>query len=207
MPWALMGIMLLSALDRLGVLLQFGFTHVGNDDAIFWQAVRDYAQGVFHEPFMYGQDYTVMLEAFTAVPFHLLGMPLNIALPVVTSLLIMLPFWSTAWWAHRQGKVTWSLAIAAFPILLPVTYGIITSMPRGFVGGCAMLAAWPWCTTIDRPLWRGAAAGLVLGASLFLNPNSLLFVAPVALLFAWEERSNFRVHLAALLGASVSGAA
>lgn len=192
---------LLSALDRLIILLRFGYRYVGSDDAIFWQAVKDYAAGFFHEPYFYGQDYTFMTEAVVTVPLFWLGVPLYVALPTITALLALLPFWSFGWWMVRAERPAAGIAVALIPVLLPVEYGIITSMPRGFVGGCAMLAAWPWCLNVERPWLRGLLAGLVLSMALFLNPNALLFAAPVGLLFAWQQRREWKVLLFSMLGA------
>ncbi|MBL7982280.1 MAG: hypothetical protein JNL52_10790 [Flavobacteriales bacterium] len=201
MLWWFLAAVVLGAVDRLVLLLRFGYRYVGSDDAIFWQAVRDYASGIFHEPYFYGQDYTFMTEALVTVPLYWLGVPLYVGLPTITALLALLPFWSFGAWLLRKDRPLAGVLVALLPVLLPVEYGIITSMPRGFVGGCAMLAAWPWCMQVERPLLRGLLAGLVLGMALFLNPNALLFAAPAALLFAWQHRSEWKVPLFAVLGA------
>ncbi len=201
MRWWFLAAVVLGTVDRLLLLLRFGYRYVGSDDAIFWQAVRDYASGTFHEPYFYGQDYTFMTEAVVTVPLYWLGVPLYVALPTMTALLALLPFWSFGAWLLRTGKPLAGVLVAMLPVLLPVEYGIITSMPRGFVGGCAMLAAWPWCSQVERPWSRGLLAGLVLGMALFLNPNALVFAAPAALLFAWQHRNEWKVPLFALLGA------
>lgn len=190
----------IGASDRLEQLVHFGFRYIGSDEGIFWQAVNDYAHGRFHEPFYYGQDYTVMTEAFAAVPLFWAGIPMNIALPLVTALLSLLPFWSMGWWLHRRGRGVAAVLVALLPVLLPVEYGILVSQPRGFVGGCAVLAFWPWCLSIQRPFVRGAAAGAVLALAMFLNPNALLFAAPAGLLFAWDNRRTLRVWLGGMMG-------
>ena len=60
-------------LDRLLILYYFGFRFTDIDEMIFWLGANDYARGVFHEPFFYGQNYNYMLEACLAVPFILGG--------------------------------------------------------------------------------------------------------------------------------------
>ncbi len=201
MLWWFLATVVLGAVDRLLLLLRFGYRYVGSDDAIFWQAVKDYASGIFHEPYFYGQDYTFMTEAVVTVPLYWLGVPLYVALPTITALLALLPFWSFGAWLLRTERPLAGLLVALMPVLLPVEYGLITSMPRGFVGGCAMLAAWPWCLNVERPWLRGLLAGLVLGMALFLNPNALLFAAPVGLMFAWQQRNEWKVLLFSMLGA------
>src|SRR5690554_1879051 len=66
--------------NRFLILKLFNLEYVGSDDLIFWQAAVDYAQGIFHEPFFYGQDYNFALEAILAAPLINWGVPVDIAL-------------------------------------------------------------------------------------------------------------------------------
>ena len=75
-------VVLLSVLDRCH-LLSITMGYASDDLTVVWMAARDYAQGIFHEPFFYGQDYGVMLEALLAAPFVRLGADPAVAVPVV----------------------------------------------------------------------------------------------------------------------------
>lgn len=198
--WVFLVMVVLGLLDRGLLILRVGAEWVSGDDAIYWQAVVDYGSGRFHEPYFYGQDYTVMTEALVAVPLHLLGVPVRYALPAVTALLSLLPFWSFGWWALRRGQVLGGVAIALMPVLLPVTFGLMTSLPRGFVGGVALLAAWPWCVSLASPWLRGGAVGAVATFAMVLNPNAMVFVAPALLLFLWAHRRAWHVMAACAVG-------
>ncbi|MBK8339964.1 MAG: hypothetical protein IPK99_08175 [Flavobacteriales bacterium] len=95
--------MVLGAIDRMRLLAVFGFTCTGIDDALMREMARDYGQGLFREPYMYGQNYNPMLEALVGAPFvRLFGHPW-IVMPIVTSVLALIPYWSFAlWWARRK---------------------------------------------------------------------------------------------------------
>jgi hypothetical protein len=58
-----------SVLDRCATIMWFGATYSSTDDVLIWSAAVDYGNGIFHEPYFYGQDYGPMLEALLAAPF------------------------------------------------------------------------------------------------------------------------------------------
>jgi hypothetical protein len=60
---------------RYYVLVHFGFKYSDSDQAIMWNALRNYSEGEFHEPRFYGQAYNSMLEAFLAIPLYKMGVP------------------------------------------------------------------------------------------------------------------------------------
>lgn len=73
-------------------LVSFGFEFTGNDDLIFWQMAQDYSQGIFHEPFLYGQNYNYGIESLFSIPLLWLGVPLRYALPITTAWMGIFPF-------------------------------------------------------------------------------------------------------------------
>ena len=50
-------ILFLLLVDRFGLLWRFGFPFTDNDQVLFWMVTLDYAHGIFHEPFLYCQNY------------------------------------------------------------------------------------------------------------------------------------------------------
>lgn len=69
---------------RLLLLIHFGSTHIGIDGALIQQVALDNTQGIFREPFLYGQNHNPMLEAVLAAPFIRMGAARWMALPIVT---------------------------------------------------------------------------------------------------------------------------
>ena len=172
---AFLPLLALGILDRLYLLLVFGFKYVGDDDGVIWTAALDYGHGFFKEPYFYGQDYAFMLEALVAAPFTHLGIPFYILMPTVTSLLALAPFWSFAFWHRKHHRPVAALVFIAMPVLLPLEYGMMTTITRCFISGIAPLAFLPWITDMRNHKARFLLFGLVVSAAAFINPNSLIF--------------------------------
>jgi hypothetical protein len=199
--WFFPLLLVFGLLDRSILLVEFGFQYVGDDDGVIWAATTDYANGEFHEPYFYGQDYNPMLEALLGALFVKIGCPHWVVMPVITSLLALLPFWSFGLWHYQRREHAMACLCAAMPILLPVEYGMITTITRGFVTGVAILSFFPWTLGIVHDRWRNVLIGLVLSAAVFFNPNASV----LAIAFASEQflRSDRRITflLSALAGA------
>ncbi|MBK9177394.1 MAG: hypothetical protein IPM46_13880 [Flavobacteriales bacterium] len=197
--WLALG---LGFLERAMLLAGFGFTHIGIDDALIMQVAKDYGHGIFREPYLYGQNYNPMLEALLAAPFVRLGAAPWIVLPIITSALALLPFWSMAIWYLRRGHGIPAMIIAAFPMALPLEWGMITTMPRGWVHGIALLSFIPWAQDVRRPFAKHLLTALVLVASVLCNPNALPLAASVSVvLIAWHRRDARFWALSGLAGA------
>lgn len=190
----------LGILVRAYILAAFGFNRVSEDDAIIWTAAVDYGHLIFRWPYFYGQDYGVMLEALLAAPFARLGIPLNILMPTVTSLLALVPFWSFAAWHRRQGRPLTALVFLSMPLLLPAEYGLMTTLTRGFVPGIALLALLPWTLCFRSRHWQALAIGSVAGAAAFVNPNSLAFSSAFLGWLVFNGRPRFASAVMACLG-------
>ena len=165
----------IGVLDRAIILVNFGFLYTGVDDAVIWSAAVDFGRGVFLWPYFYGQDYSPMLEALVAAPFVRVGLPLHLVMPVVSSALALLPYWSFAIWNHRHARYSAALFFAAMPLLLPVEYGLITTITRGFVTGIALLSFLPWILDLCNEKLGAILIGTTLSLAWFVNPNSLVF--------------------------------
>lgn len=172
-PW-----IVLSVVDRISLIYLFASRYVSTDDSVMWHAAVDFAHGRFHGPYFYGQSYGPMLEALVAAPLVRTGIPLNILMPSVSSLLALLPYWSFALWFHRKDRSQAAMLMAAAPLLMPVEFGLMTTMCRGFITGAAVLALLPWASDIARPHLRSLAVGSVISVAWFVNPNSLIFSIP-----------------------------
>ena len=197
--WCVLGC---SVIDRLLVLIQFGFQYTGSDDVIFWNVASDMAKGIFREPFLYGQNYNPALESLLGVPLLWAGVPLHVAMPLITSLLALVPFLSFGLWLLRQGRPSQAALLVAIPVLLPVEWGLMTTITRGFVTGIGVLALLPWVQGIRSGAARDLFTGLLLYAALLTNPNALLFVVPFALVMVLTHASPLRRLVRYALGAA-----
>lgn len=178
-------VLLLAA--RLTTLFYYGFEFTGNDDVVFWQMAHDYAHGVFHEPFFYGQNYNFGLEPFLAVPLVWLNVPLYIGLPIISSLLGIFPFVFFAVVLFRRGFVLSSYFFLIIPLTLPIEYDILTSVSRGFTSGLAATAflVFPLLQPTSKKSF--VIFGFATAVGFVLNPNSILFSFPIGLLLLLEN--------------------
>lgn len=194
-------LVLFSLLDRVLLVDRFGFHYLSEDDAVVQLAAHDYAHGDFREPCFYGQDYNPLLESFLAAPFVALGGKPWLVLPIVTSLLALLPFWSFGFWHYRRGNQAASALFAAMPLLLPVEYGMMTTISRGFVSGIGVLALVPWTLGPRSLVWRCGLTALVLSAAGWFNPNSTVFSAAAVAAMIISAPQRLRASVWCLIGA------
>ncbi len=80
------------AFDRSQLCRQYLFRFTDEDQTCMWYAAHDLLHGRIAEPAFYGQDYNSCMEGFLAAPFVALHVPYNVACPLVSVLLGLLPF-------------------------------------------------------------------------------------------------------------------
>lgn len=166
-------------IDRALLLTAFSFKYVGSDDLIFWQSATDYMQGLFHEPYFYGQNYNFMLESIIAIPLLKIGVPYYIAFPVCTSFLALFPFFLFSFVLFKKGYFIEALIFISLPILLPIEYTLLTSITRGFISGLFFsgFLIFSLFNKTKKSLWIISALALSLGY--IFNPNSLIIAIPI----------------------------
>ena len=185
---------------RIFVLMDFSFQYTDSDQVIMWQGLRDYSKGEFHEPRFYGQAYNSMLEAFLAVPLYKLGIPAYKALPIITTLLAIFPFVFISLLVFLKRSPKLALLILSIPLVLPVEYSLITSLPRGFVTGIFISSF--ACLGIFYPkskrVFLSSFFVTVIGFS--LNANSILLAIPCLVYLFLENIRNKQFYIYAAIG-------
>ena len=78
--------------DRGTLCGKYLFRYTDEDQTCMWYAAHDLLHGRIAEPAFYGQDYNCCLEGFLAAPLVALHVPYNVACPLVTVGLNLLPF-------------------------------------------------------------------------------------------------------------------
>lgn len=184
---------------RIWVLFQFGVIYTDQDQAVLWEGVMNFSSGLFHETRYYGQAYNTMLEALLATPLYLIGVPVYIALPTVTVLLALLPFFCLAYVLYFKRKEDAGLLVLLIPLLLPMEYDLITTMPRGFVAGLAFAGiASLWLESKHTRSYY--LFGLFIALGYTLNPNSILLSLPLTLFYFLKNFACIRFYLYGLAG-------
>jgi len=186
---------LLVIMDRIGLLVNFNLNYVGSDDLIFWQSATDYMHGIFHEPYFYGQNYNFMLESLFTIPLLGSGIPYYYAFPIATSIMALFPFFLFATVLFRKGHITGSLFFLCMPVILPIEYGILTSVTRGFVSGLFFSGFLVFCLLQPRKKSSFAILGLSLSLGYIFNPNALVFTLPVGIYLFLKNYKNVWFYL------------
>ena len=193
-------LLLLVILFRFLVLVKFGFKYTDSDQTIMWLGLKDYAAGIFHEPRFYGQAYSSMIEALVGVPLYKLGMPASKVLPLITSVFALAPFVVISFFTLLKKSPKMALVIISIPLLLPVEYALLTTIPRGFVAG--IFVATFGCLAIFYPKSKRGFFLLsftgVIGFS--LNFNAVLLFLPCFIYLFLENVKNKVFYLYTLIG-------
>lgn len=173
-------------LIRLAFAVCYLSSYTDSDQLLFALMGNDYSQGIFHLPLTYGQAYNLPFESWLAVPLLWMNIPWNYAMPVAAGLLGMLPFLVIAILYKKNGNVYAAIFILFAAILLCPEWQYLTSIPRGFTGGLALLIAGISGLKNARKnififLWASIAI-----IALFFSPN----IFPALLLWMWIPGEN-----------------
>jgi hypothetical protein len=186
-------------IQRCMILVDFGFKYTDSDQAIMWAGLIDYSKGIFHEPRFYGQNYSTMLEALFAVPLYYFGLPPYKALPIVTSLITLAPFIAIALACYKRRALNLSLIILSIPLFLPAEYSLISTIPRGFVGGVfiAGLGVVAGFYSSNRNFFLTTFAGVI---AFSINSNSVILSFPSLLFLLLENNKNRNFYVYSAYG-------
>lgn len=198
--WILLGMLVV---QRIVVLCVFNSSWTDSDQTLYWIVAKDYSEGNFHQPFLFGQDYGYAIEALLAVPLLWCKVPVQWALPIVTNLLAILPFVSFAFWFRKQNRHAAAIILLIVPLFLPISYSLITSMPRGFINGVAVFALWPLVQLIMNLHLRYLLSGFILMASFVINPNVVFLVMLVGGFALVNADYKIRFAVFAMAGAVI----
>ena len=218
----LLGIAACLFYDRFQLCKQYLFKYTDEDQAVMWYAAWDLLRGRIAEPAFYGQDYNTCAEGFLAAPLVAMHVPYNVACPLTSMILGLLPFLLLAFVAWRRGQTLVAATSLLVPLLLPVRYAMITGIPRGFQTGLAV-GILPAILLLPPAVRRATGAKLmgkarmpqrswpalryfvaaILGVMAFeVGENAVIFLAPVAiyaLLTSWREWKFWVFGLAGLV--------
>ena len=119
---------------RFYLLWRYSFRYLDGDSAVLWYATACYAHGNFPEPFFFGQNYNMMIEALFAVPLYWLHVPLWAALPVASFFVAAAPFIILSVITFRRNPLAGEI-ILLFPCFMGLEYDVLTCLPHPFFGG------------------------------------------------------------------------
>ena len=188
-PWALLVLLVVVAAlvaDRVYYVRTFGAVYTEADQTMLWYQADDLAHGIVREPCYYGQAYNVPVEAWVAVPLLWCGVRHAVALPVATIVLALVPFFVLAGIAFRAGRRWGAVMILLIPLALPVQYVVVTSIPRGFVGGIAIGSVAVGLWLVGRSRMAFVLAGFFSVLAVTVNPNSVVLLLAGGCMRGWS---------------------
>ena len=227
----IVGIAAALAWDRFTLCRQYLFRYTDEDQTCMWYAAHDLLHGRIAEPAFYGQDYNSCLEGFLAAPLVAMHVPYNVACPLVTVLLGLLPFILLSLVACRRGYFLTVAGVLLIPLILSNRFAMICGIPRGFVNGIAV-AAIPMILLLPRKLKaagdqaQGGAipalnqkrhwlqvlsgglqyffAGALSVVAVQVNPNCVILLVPVAVYVSVTQFWDWKMWSFILLGVAVA---
>ncbi len=197
LPFLIFLILLIT--DRVFTLIHFGFQYTDIDQVLLWEGALDYADGIFREPYFYGQNYNFMLESLLAVPLIWLQVPVDMAVPIATSFLAIFPFLVLGFFFLKRNLFLWAYFSILFPLLLPVDYSFLTTIPRGFIQASLFLPLL-FFALFDPKEKRSVTYFFVgAGLSFLANPGAVIFILPVGFYLFFHQYKGKGFYLRALL--------
>lgn len=189
---------------RCWLLCSYGFAWTDHDQALLWDAASAAKNGFIPEPCFWGQAYGSTLEAFLAVPLLLVGVPHNMALPIVSTIIGWLPFGVLAFSAYRMDHKHAACLMLASYLLMSWHWDILTTIPRsltcGFpfaIGGALLVN-----TRRQRSNIKVITGFALCGVGIALTASSALIVAVAVLWFLLCIKEYKQ-----LIGAAIAGLA
>ncbi len=185
---------------RVQVLELFSFKWTDGDQVLMWYGAKEFAQGLVHETRFYGQSYNSMFESIIAAPFYRSGFDINKLLPTITSILSLFPFILISINQFIKGSTKNALIIVSIPLILPINYWLITSIPRGFVTGIFFSSFLFICLGKQETKIAYFVAFFLLVLSYSINPNSVLFSVPCVFYLVMQNYTRKYIYRPSLLG-------
>lgn len=189
---------------RLIIALNWHFQFADEDQFILWQATKDFTEGKIMEPRFYGQNYNSTIEALFAAPLYTIGIPIWVALPLVSMLFIVSSFVYFALLVSRKKGFEWGIVFLCIAFLLPLHYDVVTQMPRGFVTGIVVLTPFFYLLVFPENnkklgLW------IFVPIAYSINQNILFLVLPFIVYYFFTFRENhFKMVFYLVIGYLIS---
>ena len=187
---------------RLAVLYLYCADYTDDDQALMWYGTVHFAHGNFPEPCFFGQNYGSMLESLLAVPFYLMGWPLNYALPLTTGLLYIIPFAFCSIWLLKKGRRIPALVLLLIPACVGWQCDVMTSVPRALISGFpfAVIGTVILCDRESRlPAQVIGALLMAVGCMQVMTAYAVIMIAALCLIFDLKKN----IVKLAILGSSV----
>lgn len=193
-------------IQRVFIVEVFSSLYADHDQTLLWAAATEYRNFRFHEPFFWGQNYSVMIEALLAAPLLCFGIPHNYALPIATSVIFLSPIVSMSIVALKKKWYITALFAPLIILLMPLRFHLITSIPRGFVTGPSLAAIASIIALSTNSKWRFFWFSLIGMLSIAVLPSAILVILPVTSYLLLNNYKNLSYYRSSFIGFGIGAA-
>lgn len=184
---------LLYIVSRIFFLIVYNFKYTDEDQLVMWAGTVLSAHGHLQEPMWMGQNYGSMLESFLALPLYLLKVPLNIALPISSFIIGLIPFVVILISCIRENKYIQGYGILGLLLLFSIDMDVLMSVPRSFIPGyCLTVPGLMLCMKSSKKSLQ-VFAGFLTTLGVVMSETAICIVLPVLvyMFFQWNTERDF----------------
>ncbi len=165
---------------RVLLFFDVNINHIDSDQPLMWLGARDYSKGLFYEPRFYGQNYNTFMEALLAVPLLWSTVPVYYAVPLITHILFLFPFFFSAFYLFINKRKEQGALVLIILLCMPTGYDMMNSLPRGFVTGLFFTSFFVISFLNPKNLRWILINSIFAIVGFFVNPNSTIVSLPFA---------------------------
>ena len=174
---------------RIFLLFVFNFQYTDHDQLSMWYATASFAHFDFWQPRWFGGNKNAMIESILAVPFYWIGVKLKYALPIVTCILSLIPFSFLILSCIRKKEYDKALTILVYLSFMGVNYDLLSSAPRSFVSGLALMSIAIYLLSVNKFLF---ISGLLIPIAIMSTATSLIIITFVSIIYFLSNIKNLK---------------
>ena len=138
-------IVVYAIIEKMLLFSKFSASYTDEDQCVMWLAADELLHGHFREPCFFGQDYSSCIEGWLAIPFLIMQLDYNQAIPLTTLLMSVIPFILLTWYFFKKENYLMAIVALFFLLMFSLNYKLISLMPRGFVTGLFFVGVGYFC--------------------------------------------------------------
>lgn len=195
---AIIVLVLINLIDINIFFHHYGKKFTDSDQLIFWLQSQDFSKGIFHNLYLYGQDYNIPFESILAAPLLYLGVPIENALIAVNLLSIFGLFVVLAYHAFKHRSEIGIFLTLITPLVLPIEWLILTSSARGFIGGVVLSVLGILFHNSFKQHWKAAIGIFIMFLGFTINPNAVVLIFPYGIFLLFKRKIYWKQVLLAI---------
>jgi hypothetical protein len=187
-------------IEKISIYADFSVKYTDEDQCVLWLAADELMHGHFREPCFFGQSYNSCIEGWFAVPFLMLGLQFCEAIPLVTLLMSIIPFFLLAMFFFCKQQYLASVLVLFCLLFFSLDYKLISALPRGFITGVFFFGI-GYVLLLRQKKYSIFWFSFFACLAFVLNETSVFLMAPVLGIYWKEHLRSKTFYLQFLAGA------